>query len=156
MNKDLATIVFNRDVASISFSIVADEWPIDKFTKEIGLIPTESYKRGDGYIRGKRQSARFETVWSLKKEVFLRNTEDEDKIIIESLIAPLKPKIDVINEYREKFHLTCIFFIHYIFYGAQTPGIRLDSSIISFANSIQAIIDVYIDNKQLFETEEPK
>lgn len=46
----------NKDTAFIQFSIVADEWPIDKFTEELGIKPTEAYKKGDSYIRGKRKS----------------------------------------------------------------------------------------------------
>lgn len=52
----------NKDTAFIQFSIVADEWPIDRFTEELGIKPTEAYKKGDPYIRGKRKSTRFETV----------------------------------------------------------------------------------------------
>ncbi|MBD8027509.1 DUF4279 domain-containing protein [Ureibacillus sp. Re31] len=79
--------------------------------------------------------------------------DDEDKQIFESLIAPLKSKIALINKYRKQYHLTCIFFVHYIFYDAQTPGMRLDPSVISFANSMEAIIDVYIDNELTLEEE---
>lgn len=145
----------NKDTAFIQFSIVADEWPIDKFTEELGIKPTEEYKKGDSYIRGKRKSTRFETVWEIDTGmVELLYDDDEDKQIFESLIAPLKSKIELINNYRKQYHLTCIFFVHYIFYDAQTPGMRLDPSVISFANNIEAIIDVYIDNKLTLEDEE--
>ncbi|WP_332647039.1 DUF4279 domain-containing protein [Lysinibacillus sp. 54212] len=154
MNKDSAIFIFNRDCASIRFSIVAEEWPIDKFIKEIGITPTESYKKGDAYSRGVRKLSRFETVWSLHTgDVFLRYEEDEDKKIFDSIIVPLQPKINVINEYRKKYNLTCIFFVHYNFYDAQTPGMRIDPSVIAFANSIGAIIDVYIDNETLLDNQ---
>jgi hypothetical protein len=139
----------------IRFSIVADVWPIEAFTTEIGINPTEAYKIGDNYIRGTSQSKRFETVWSLESgEMKLEYKDNEDRELFESLIAPLRPHIKLINEYKEKYQLTCIFFVHYNFYNAQTPGMRLDPSIIAFAHSIGAIIDIYIDNETDRDDEE--
>ncbi|MBD8027508.1 DUF4279 domain-containing protein [Ureibacillus sp. Re31] len=40
---------------------------MDKFTEELGIKPTETYKKGDPYIRGKRKSTRFETVWEIEQ-----------------------------------------------------------------------------------------
>lgn len=156
MNKDSATFFFNKDQAYIRFLIGVDDevWPIDKFTKEIGVTPTEAYKTGDVYKRGSRSLTRYATVWSIDTgDVFLRYEEEESKKIIESLIAPLKSKVDLINEYREKYNLVCIFFIHYKFFDAQTPGMRLHPSVISFANNVEAIIDVYIDNEKSLDTQ---
>ena len=144
-----------RDCVFIRFSIVADVWPIEAFTTEIGINPTEAYKIGDNYIRGTSQSKRFETVWSLESgEMKLEYKDNEDRELFESLITPLRPHIKLINEYKEKYQLTCIFFVHYIFYNAQTPGMRLDPSIIAFAHSIGAIIDIYIDNETDWDDEE--
>ncbi|WP_056832003.1 DUF4279 domain-containing protein [Psychrobacillus sp. FJAT-21963] len=141
-----------KDCAFIRFSLVADEWPIDAFTTEIGILPTEAYKIGDDYIIGTRQRKRFETVWSLESgEMKLHFEEDMDKDLFESLIAPLRTHIKLINAYKEKYQLTCIFFVHYNFYNAQTPGMRLDPTIIAFAHSIGAIIDIYIDNETDWE-----
>ncbi|MEO4054349.1 DUF4279 domain-containing protein [Solibacillus sp. CAU 1738] len=136
-----------KDIVSIRFSLVADEWPIDKFTEEIGIVPTEAYKIGDKYIRGTRERKRFETVWELESGIMkISYTENEEKEFFESVINPLRPHIQLINEYKEKYHLTPIFFAHYIFYWAQTPGVRLHPEIITFAHQIGAIMDVYIDN----------
>ena len=146
--EDVALITFNRDVAYIRFSIVAEEWPIDQFTRQLGVIPTQAYKKGDSFIRGKRKQTRFETVWTIEKEFYKRYEDHEDSNQIESLIEPLKSKIELINNYKKAYDLTCIFFIHHIFYDTQTPGIRLEPNILSFANSIGAIIDVYIDNEE--------
>ena len=144
-----------RDCVFIRFSIVADVWPIEAFTTEIGINPTEAYKIGDNYIRGTSQSKRFETVWSLESgEMKLEYKDNEDRELFESLITPLRPHIKLINEYKEKYQLTCIFFVHYNFYNAQTPGMRLDPSIIAFAHSIGAIIDIYIDNETDRDDEE--
>lgn len=35
----------NKDTAFIQFSIVADEWPINKFTEELGIKPKKHIKR---------------------------------------------------------------------------------------------------------------
>ncbi|MEK5481803.1 DUF4279 domain-containing protein [Viridibacillus sp. FSL R5-0888] len=143
-----------RDCVFIRFSIVADVWPIEAFTNEIGINPTEAYKIGDSYIRGTRQSKRFETVWSLESGEMKLHYEVNMDSEFESLIAPLRPHIKLINEYKEKYQLTCIFFVHYNFYNAQTPGMRLDPSIIAFAHSIGAIIDIYIDNETDWDDKE--
>lgn len=98
-----------RDCVFIRFSIVADVWPIEAFTNEIGINPTEAYKIGDSYIRGTRQSKRFETVWSLESGEMKLHYEVNMDSEFESLIAPLRPHIKLINEYKEKYQLTCIF-----------------------------------------------
>lgn len=135
-----------KDSVQIRFSLVADEWPIDEFTEKIGITPTELYKIGDTFIRGSREMKRFETVWSLKSsEMKIAYEEDEDKYFFESIIAPLRPHIELINKYKEKYQLTPIFFANYWFYWAQTPGVRLHPEIITFAHQIGAIIDVYIN-----------
>lgn len=67
------------DYVFIRFSLVADEWPIEEFTTEIGISPTEAFKIGDNYICGTRQSKRFETVWSLETgEMELDNEQNRD------------------------------------------------------------------------------
>lgn len=156
MNKDSVTFFFNRDQAYIRFLIGVDDevWPIDKFTEEIGITPTEAYKTGDVFKRGDRNLTRYATCWSIATgDVFLRYADNEDEKIFESLIEPLQSKVELINEYRKKYNLTCIFFIHYKFFDAQTPGMRLHPSVISFANSVEAIIDVYIDNEQSLQNQ---
>ena len=153
MQRENVTITFNLDKALIRFNIVADEWPVDLFTKEIGIIPTEAYKKGDPFLRGNKSVKRFETVWSLEKEFYLRYEDNEDEKIIEYLFEPLKSKVAIINEYRKKYKLTCLLFIHYQYYNASTPGIRLSPNVISFANSINAMIDVYIDNTEVWVNE---
>lgn len=136
-----------KEVVSIRFSLVADEWPIDKFTEEIGIVPTEAYKIGDKFIRGTREQKHFETVWQLESgNMKINYSEDEDKDFFESVIYPLQPHIKLINLYKEKYRLTPIFFAHYRFYWAQTPGVRLHPEIITFSHQIGAIMDIYIDN----------
>lgn len=142
------------DYVFIRFSLVADEWPIEAFTTEIGIIPTEAFKIGDNYIRGTRQRKRFETVWSLESGEMKLDYEENMDSEFEFLIAPLGPHIKLINEYKEKYQLTCIFFVHYNFYNAQTPGMRLDPSVIAFAHSIGATIDIFIDNETDWDDEE--
>lgn len=142
-----------KDSVQIRFSLVADEWPIDEFTEKIGITPTELYKIGDTFIRGSREMKRFETVWSLKSsEMKIAYEEKEDKYFFEPIIAPLRPHIELINKYKEKYQRTPIFFANYWFYWAQTPGVRLHPEIITFAHQIDAIIDVYINK---IEEEDP-
>lgn len=101
---------------------------------------------GDKYIRGTREAKRFETVWTLEsKNMNINYVEDEDKVFFESVIKPLRSHIQLINEYKEKYNLTPIFFAHYRFFWAQTPGVRLHPDIITFAHQIGAILDIYID-----------
>ena len=142
------------DCVFIRFSLVADEWPIEAFTTEIGLTPTEAFKIEDNYIRGTRQRKRFETVWSLEFGEMKLDYEENMDSEFEFLIAPLIPHIKLINEYKEKYQLTCIFSVHYNFQNAQTPGMRLDPSVIAFAHSIGATIDIFIDNETDWDDEE--
>lgn len=135
-----------KDTVQIRFSLAADEWPIDEFIEKIGDIATETYKNGDIFVRSTREMQRFETVWTIKSEVMkIEYAGDEDMQFFESIIAPLRPHIELINHYKEKYQITPIFFAHYRFYWAQTPGMRLYPEIITFAHQIGAIIDVYLD-----------
>ncbi|WP_431028955.1 DUF4279 domain-containing protein [Lysinibacillus sp. LZ02] len=135
-----------KDTAYIRFTLVADEWPVDEFTQKIGIQPTESYKLGDKYMRGYYERARFETVWELKTERMKINYEiGEDKAFFEKIMNQLRPHIELINEYKHQYKLTPLFFAHYSFYWAQTPGMRIEPEVIEFAHQIGAYIDVYID-----------
>ncbi|QFF98649.1 DUF4279 domain-containing protein [Psychrobacillus glaciei] len=87
-------------------------------------------------------------------EMAMRYGEGADKRFFESVIVPLKSHVKLINAYKEEHNLTCIFFVHYNFYNAQTPVMRLDPTIITFAHSTGAIIDIYIDNESDWEDEE--
>ena len=105
-------------------------------------------------LKSQRKFLLKETSFAYKTgDVFLRYEDNEDEKLFESLIESLQSKVELINEYRKKYNLTCIFFIHYKFLDAQTPGMRLHPSVISFANNVEAIIDVYIDNEKSLQNQ---
>lgn len=132
-----------KDIVRVEFTLYGDDWPVEAFTEEIGIKPTTCYKKGDTY---KPDFSRFETVWSIQTEdMKIRYKEEEDREFFETIIRQLRPHIPLINKYRAKYQLEAKFFALYSFYWAQTPGMRVEPEVITFAHEIGAYIDVYID-----------
>lgn len=155
INFDWRVFVENN-VSYISFSMYADEWPADRFTKESGIAPTEVIYRGKGNSRLNNQRY-VETVWKIETgDVPIRFAEDEheEDALFEQLFTQLRPKVELINQYRAEFSVSCAFFVHYRYYNAQTTGLSLSKRVITFISGIGAMVDVYIDNETNWEHEE--
>lgn len=143
-----------NNISYISFSMYADEWPADRFTEESGIVPTEVIYGGKENSRIKNQRY-IETVWTIETvAVPDQFTENEEVSLFEQLFTQLRPKIELINQYRAEFNVSCVFFVHYLNYSAQTPGLRLSKKVIAFMAKIGAMVDVYIDNEANWEDEE--
>ena len=143
-----------NNISYISFSMYADEWPADRFTEESGIIPTEVIYGGKENPRIKNQRY-VETVWTIETvAVPDQFTENEEVSLFEQLFTQLRPKIELIYQYRVQYDLQCLFFFLYKFYEAQTPGLHFSEEIIAFMAKIGAIVDVYIDNEANWEDEE--
>ena len=125
----------------VYFSMFADEFPLDAVTKQLGIEPTESYKKGDiiKKISPTENYVRSYTRWKLSTgyQESLDVGEQMDMIIDQ-----IGDKSAIINDLKKQFGLDCRFTIVIIMNNGYTPGLYLDQSIIAFANSINADFDI--------------
>ena len=126
--------------------MIGEVWDIDSFLKEMPIKPTESYKLGDEYVLSNQKLRhRIETVWNLTIEHKTVHDHHYEEIY-HPIFKALDQQAKTIIKYKELYNLTCLISIRCDYHKVQTPGIRLDSSIINFANKVGAIIDIYIYN----------
>ena len=125
----------------VYFSMFADEFPLDAVTKQLGIEPTESYKKGDiiKKISPTENHVRSYTCWKLSTgyQESLDVGEQMDMIIDQ-----IGDKSAIINDLKRQFGLDCRFTIVIIMNNGYTPGLYLNQSIIAFANSINADFDI--------------
>ncbi len=125
----------------VYFSMFADEFPLDAVTKQLGIEPTESYKKGDiiKKISPTENHVRSYTRWKL-------STGYQESLDVggqmDMIIDQIGDKSAVINDLKRQFGLDCRFTIVIIMNNGYTPGLYLDQSIIAFANSINADFDI--------------
>lgn len=119
----------------VDFSILGDDFaPID-ITKQLTLIPTEQYQKGD---LSKRNVERVESCWSINTGYVETLYLSE---VFTSLIQEISGKKELLIDLKKKLDLTYKFIIVIKMEQNQKPAIFLDSSIIEFANDIKAEID---------------
>lgn len=140
-----------KSLGKIRFSIAPNDneigdFPIDDFTKSMGITPTESYKVGEEYIRGNRVQKRIESAWILDSGYQNEERWYEFSDLFDLVIEPLRKNEDIINEYKKIYSLVAKIRIYFQFANAQTPGVHLDIKTIEFANNIGAEIEIFIDN----------
>ena len=125
----------------VYFSMFADEFPLDAVTKQLGIEPTESYKKGDiiKKISPTENHVRSYTRWKL-------STGYQESLDVggqmDMIINQIGDKSAVINDLKKQFGLDCRFTIVIIMNNGYTPGLYLNQSIIAFANSINADFDI--------------
>lgn len=129
----------------VYFSLFGDEFPIAYVTESLGVVPTESYKKGDVIERSFKQKGismktifRKETAWELGTDY----QESYDvKEQMDQILEPLKNKTSIINQLKAKYKLECKIFIVIVMENGDTPGLYLDIEQIEFANRIKAEFD---------------
>lgn len=123
----------------VYFSLFGDEFPIEEVTKKLGLIPTQTYKKGDIIPNHSTASYRKETSWDLGtgyQESFDVNNQ------FQQILEKLQNKSSIINELKRTYTLDCKFFIVVIIKEGNAPALYLDNEMIKFALSIEAEFDV--------------
>lgn len=130
------------------FSIFGDSLPVEAFTNEIGITPTESYHIGEEYIRGEKTRHRYTSIWNFSSGVLETDnvTEQLDKVI-----DTLSPYVGVINKYKKEYNLECMLYIVLNYSEYQTPGLQLKMNHIRFAENVEAEFDIDIYNGTLIE-----
>ncbi|USK30834.1 DUF4279 domain-containing protein [Bacillus sp. CMF21] len=130
----------------VYFSLFGDEFPIAYVTESLGVVPTDSYNKGDVIERSHKQNGiskktifRKETAWELGTD-FQESYDVKEQM--DQILEPLKNKTAIINQLKAKYKLECKLFIVINMENGETPGLYLDNEQIEFANSIKAEFDI--------------
>lgn len=138
-------LYLSKDYATAYFSIWGENFPVEVFTKEVGINPTEFYYKGDEYIRGETVSVRPVSTWDFYS--ISQDTLDGAEQI-DYVINTLSSSVEVINRFKKQYNLQCQFFIVLHVSEYQTSGLHLDYKHIQFAEAIGASFDIDIYNSE--------
>ena len=125
----------------VYFSMFADEFPLENVTKQLGIEPTESYKKGDiiKKISPTENHIRGYTCWKLSKG-YQESLDVGEQV--DMIINQIGGKSSIINDLKRQFGLECRFTIVIIINNGYTPGLHLNEPIVAFENSINADFDI--------------
>lgn len=127
------------------FILYGDDFPIRDFTKDIGKEPTQSYRRGEEFIKGKNKHIRYETAWVFGTD-YVRTDYPEEQI--NTIVNALSSSLEIIKIYKEKYNLKCHIMTVIYFNQYQTRGLGINHKLIEFAHKIGAEyeFDIYNEN----------
>ena len=127
------------------FTIYGEDFSLEEFTREIGIIPTEAYRKGEEYIRGKTKHVRFETAWVYGLDYKMTNDPEE---LIHDIVNILYNSIEIIKKYVDHYNLKCKLVTVVCFNCQQTRGLVINNKAIEFANQVNGEFefDIYNDN----------
>lgn len=106
----------------VYFSMFADEFPLEMVTKQLGIEPTESYKKGDiiKKISPTENHVRCYTCWKLSTG-YQESLDVGDQVNL--IINQIGGKALIINDLKRRFGLECRFTIVIIINNGYTPGL---------------------------------
>lgn len=119
----------------VYFTLYGDYFPLEEFTKEIGINPTNAYKQGEEFIIGKHKLVRDETAWRLETDAILTDFPQEP---INQIIDSLFDSAAIIKKYKERFNLKCHIMTVIYFNSYQTRGLVINHRLIEFAHKVGA------------------
>ncbi|WP_413376615.1 DUF4279 domain-containing protein [Alkalihalobacillus sp. 1P02AB] len=125
--------------AMVYFWLAGDSFPVEEVTRRLGIIPTESYRKGDVIRYYPIYHTRIETAWKY-------GTDYQETVDIENqfaqIISPLQMKKEeltaIINDYSIEAGITIVLNI----LEGQTPALFFTKEVIQFAAELQLEIDV--------------
>ncbi|WP_339171349.1 DUF4279 domain-containing protein [Solibacillus sp. FSL R5-0691] len=120
-----------------------EDFPLEEFTREIGIIPTEAYKKGEEVIRGKTKHIRFETAWEYGLDYKMTNYPEEQ---IHTIVNILYNSIDIIKKYVDTYNLKCKLVTVVCFNREPTRRLVMNNKAIEFANRVNGEFEFDIYN----------
>jgi hypothetical protein len=136
----------------VYFALHGDDFDPNEVTRELGIEPTDSWKKGDKgqYIANQKYAC---WKWSTEKgkEAIFMDT------LVNEVVEILKAKVGNINKLKEKYQLTSVLeIVMYIDVNPDesTPALGHDLKTIEFLYQTQTVTDVDIYRYDSAETEE--
>ena len=117
------------------FVLYGDDFPLDDFIKDIGIIPTEAYRKDEEFIRCKNKHPRYEKAWKFETDYVMTDFPEE---LIHKVADTLFNSVDIIIYYKEKYNLECKVMTVVNFKSSQTRGIGINTRLIEFAYKVKA------------------
>ena len=144
MNKTLSN-------SYVYFALHGDDFDPSGVTKELGIEPTDSWKKGDKgqYLPNQKYACWKWSTEKGKEAIFI------DKLVDE-VVEKLKAKVEIINRLKEKYQLTSVLVIVlYIDTNPEesTPALGHDFKTIEFLYQTQTVTDVDVYRYNSAETE---
>ncbi|MET0015033.1 MAG: DUF4279 domain-containing protein [Sedimenticola sp.] len=129
--------------AEVYFALTGEDFDPDAFSKDSGLIPTKSWKKGE---KGRYVDFYKFSSWQLNEEVVEGEVILVDEVA-DKLINRIKDKAEVIKNYIDKHQLYSV--LEVVLHVSMnedisTPALGFKTSTIQFLNSVGAEIDVDI------------
>ncbi|MCT4782681.1 MULTISPECIES: DUF4279 domain-containing protein [Exiguobacterium] len=122
----------------VYFQLLADDFLIEDVTHRLGLMPTETYKRGDKSSYSSRP--REYTSWSLSTG-YQPSFDVNDQL--QPIISQLRGKETILDDIYDIYDdMQARFVIVIVMEGGQTPSLLFDLKTIQFANRIRAEFDI--------------
>lgn len=121
----------------VYFQLLADDFSIEDVTRRLGIIPTETFKRGKkGYFPRPREH----TSWSLGTS-YQPSFDVNDQL--QHIIAQLRGKETILDDIYDTYdEVQARFTIVIVMENGQTPALVFDLETIQFAHRIRAEFDI--------------
>ncbi|WP_431027751.1 DUF4279 domain-containing protein [Lysinibacillus sp. LZ02] len=129
----------------VYFALYGDEFPVEEFTKDIGILPNHTTKKGKSVLPDKELPIAQDTSWAYGTEEL--TVTEYPEIQLNWLIDQLVEKTEIINIYKEKYDLRCKLVAVIEYTSEHNRGFTLNERFMSFVNAIGARFetDIYID-----------
>ncbi|MEK4386246.1 DUF4279 domain-containing protein [Solibacillus sp. FSL W7-1464] len=125
------------------FTLFGEDFPLEEFTREMGIIPTEAYRKGEEFIRGKTKHIRFETAWEYGLDYKMTNDPEEQ---IHTIVNTLYNSSEIIKKYVDHYNLKCKLVTVVCFNREPTRRLVMNNKAIEFANQVNGEFEFDIYN----------
>jgi len=124
----------NKIIYKVYFSIFGNEFNLNVFNKIIGVIPSDTYIKGEmgKYARYK------ETSWSYVIEEYENLNLDD---LTRRLLRIFDNKKELLKKYAEKNNLEIRFSVVFNIYDSIIPSLYIDKKFLNFLSFLNCDID---------------
>ena len=115
-----------------------DDFPLEVVTERLGIQPTRTWGVGEK-VHPDKPLERFYTCWIYK-------IDQLETLAVEDVLHPLynlfNPKVEIINQLKQRFNLTVQIELVIEMENGRTPGLVISPEFSRFASSMDALIDI--------------
>lgn len=139
--RDKGVRVLDQTQVMVYFELYGEDFPLEMVSGQLGVTPTESYKKGDIIRKISETENHTRSCSSWQLGTGYQESLDVGELM-EQVIGQIRDKASIINELKREFGLQCRFTIVIQMNDGYTPAFHLDIPVIEFANSVKADVDI--------------